>query len=115
MAIVIVLTIHKNGGNAGVLGASFSCAVFGVRGSSGGNAGAAGNGGQSQSRFQSDGGLSRLRFDRQLRFAAARIRIFWKLGRQNERRFVVRALFNWGGFVRFNWGNRFSWSFCLQA
>ena len=25
MAIVIVLTIYKNGGNAGVLGASFSC------------------------------------------------------------------------------------------
>ena len=40
MAIVIVFTIYKNGGNAGSLGASFSCAVFGVRGSSGGNAGA---------------------------------------------------------------------------
>ena len=40
MAIVIVFTIYKNGGNAGVLGASFSCAMFGVRGSSGGNAGA---------------------------------------------------------------------------
>ena len=25
MAIVIVFTIYKNGGNAGVLGASFSC------------------------------------------------------------------------------------------
>ena len=40
MAIVIVLTICKNGGNAGSLGASFSCAMFGVRGSSGVNAGA---------------------------------------------------------------------------
>ena len=37
---MIVFTIYKNGGNAGVLGASFSCAVFGVRGSSGGNSGA---------------------------------------------------------------------------
>ena len=40
MAIVIVFTIYKNGGNAGVLGASFSCAFFGVRGSSGVNAAA---------------------------------------------------------------------------
>ena len=40
MAIVIVFTIYENGGNAGVLGASFSCAVFGVRCSSGVNAGA---------------------------------------------------------------------------
>ena len=37
---MIVFTIYKNGGNAGVLGASFNCAVFGVRGSSGVNAGA---------------------------------------------------------------------------
>ena len=34
---MIVFTIYKNGGNAGVLGASFGCAVFGVRCSSGGN------------------------------------------------------------------------------
>ena len=40
MAIVIVFTIYENGGNAGVLGASFSCAVFGVRGGTGGNNGA---------------------------------------------------------------------------
>ena len=40
MVIVIVFTIYKNGGNAGVLGASFSCAVFVVSGSSGGNNGA---------------------------------------------------------------------------
>ena len=37
---MIVFTIYKNGGNAGVLGTSFSCAVFCVRGSSGVNAGA---------------------------------------------------------------------------
>ena len=37
---MIVFTIYKNGLNAGVLGASFSCAVFGVRGSSVGDAGA---------------------------------------------------------------------------
>ena len=37
---MIVFTIYENGGNAGVFGASFSCAVFGVRGSSGGNNGA---------------------------------------------------------------------------
>ena len=37
---MIVFTIYKNGGNAGAFGASFSCAVFGVRGSSGVNAGA---------------------------------------------------------------------------
>ena len=37
---MIVFTIYKNGGNAGVLGASFSCAVFGALGSSGVNAGA---------------------------------------------------------------------------
>ena len=40
MVIVIVFTIYKNGGNAGALGASFSCAVFGVRGSAGVNAAA---------------------------------------------------------------------------
>ena len=40
MVIVIVFTIYKNGGNSGVFGASFSCAVFGVRGGSGGNAAA---------------------------------------------------------------------------
>ena len=37
---MIVFTIYKNGGNAGVLGASFSCALFGVRGSSGDDSGA---------------------------------------------------------------------------
>lgn len=37
---MIVFTIYKNGGNVGVLGASFSCALFGVRGSSGGDSGA---------------------------------------------------------------------------
>ena len=37
---MIVFTIHTNGGNAGSLGASFGCAVFGVRGSSGVNAAA---------------------------------------------------------------------------
>ena len=58
---MIVFTIYKNGANADVLGASFSCAVFGVRCGSGVNAGAAG-----------DGGHSRLRFDCQLRFAVAR-------------------------------------------
>ena len=36
---MIVFTIYKNGGNAGVLGASFSCVVFGVRSGSGVNAG----------------------------------------------------------------------------
>ena len=70
---------------------------------------------QSQSRFQSDGGLSRLRFDRQLRFAVARIRSVRELGRQNVSRFIGRALFNGGGIVRFDWGNRFSWSFCRRA
>ena len=40
MAIVIVFTIYKNGGNAGALGASFGCTVFGVRGGSVGNNGA---------------------------------------------------------------------------
>ena len=37
---MIVFTIYKNGGNAGVLGASFSCALFVARGSSGGDSGA---------------------------------------------------------------------------
>ena len=64
--------------------------------------------GQNKSRFQIDGGLSRLRFDRQLRFASARIRIFGKLGRQNVSRFIGRDLFNGGSFVGFDWGNRFS-------
>ena len=41
---MIVFTIYKNGGNAGAFGASFGCAVFCVRGGSGVNAGAAGNG-----------------------------------------------------------------------
>ena len=31
---MIFFTIYRNGGNTGVLGASFSCAVFGVRGGS---------------------------------------------------------------------------------
>ena len=34
---MIIFTIYKNGGNAWALDASFSCAVFGARGSSGGN------------------------------------------------------------------------------
>ena len=38
MVIVIVFTIYKNGANAGVLGASFGCALFGVSGGSGVNA-----------------------------------------------------------------------------
>ena len=67
----------------------------------------AGNGGQSQSRFQSDGGLSRLRFDRQLRFAVARIRSVRELGRQNVSRFIGRALFNGGGIVGFDTPARF--------
>ena len=37
---MIVFTIYKNGGNSGVFGASFSCALFGARGSSAVNAGA---------------------------------------------------------------------------
>ena len=37
---MIVFTICKNGAKAGVLGASFSCALFGVRGSSSVNLGA---------------------------------------------------------------------------
>ena len=41
--------------------------------------------------------------------------LFGDLGRQNISRFIGRALFNGGGIVRFNWGNRFSWSLCLQA
>ena len=41
--------------------------------------------------------------------------LFGKLGRQNERRFIGRALFSGGSFVGFDWGNRFSWSFCLRA
>lgn len=45
---------------------------------------------QSQISFQSDGWLSCLRFDLQ------------------------RALFNGGGFVGFEVGKRFSWSFCLR-
>ena len=39
---MIVFTIYENGGNAGALGTSFSCAVFGVRCGSGGNNGAPG-------------------------------------------------------------------------
>ena len=45
----------------------------------------------------------------------ARIRIFGKLGRQNVSRFIGRALFNGCGIVGFDWGNRFSWSFCRRA
>ena len=76
----------------------------------------AGNGGQSQSRFQSDGGLSRLRFDRQLRFAVARIRSVRELGRQNVSRFIGRALFNGGSFVGFDWEKiGFGLRFCLRA
>ena len=37
---MIVFTIYENGGNAGAFGASFSCAVFGVRCGSDGNNGA---------------------------------------------------------------------------
>ena len=41
--------------------------------------------------------------------------LFGKLGRQNVRRLFGRALLNGGGIVRFDWGNRFSWSFCRRA
>ena len=37
---MIVFMIYENGGNSGVFGASFSCVLFCVRGSSGVNAGA---------------------------------------------------------------------------
>ena len=72
---MIVFTIYKNGGNAGAFGASFGCAVFCVRGSSGVNA---------------------------------------------AESYAGRALFNWGGIVRFDWGNRLSQlgigsRFCLRA
>ena len=40
------------------------------------------------------GARDSLRFDCQLRFVSARIRIFGKLGRQNVSRFIGRALFN---------------------
>lgn len=56
------------------------------------NDGAAGNGGQSRSRFQSDGGLSRLRFDFQLLFAAAQIRFVRGLGKAKRQPFY-RARF----------------------
>ena len=61
---------------------------------------------QSRIRFQSDGGFIRLRFDCQLRFAAARIRSVRELGKKNVRSFIGRALFNGGGIVRFDWGKR---------
>ena len=119
---MIVFTIYKNGGNAGALGASFSCAVFGVRGSSGGNAGV--NAGtlaslcsacRAESVFKATAGLSvcvsTVSFGLQRRGFC----LFGNLGRQNVRRFIGRALFNGCGFVRFDWGNRFSWSFCQRA
>ena len=89
----------------------------------------------SRSRFQSDGVLSRLRFDHQRDFVfgvgiVGRVRgfdgdgfdlfggafglqrrgfgIFGNVGSQNVRPFIGRALLNGGGFVGFNWGNRFS-------
>ena len=34
--------------------------------------------------------------------------LFGNLGRQNVSRFIGRALCNWGCFVGFDWGNRFS-------
>ena len=76
--------------------------------------------GQNKSRFQIDGGFIRLRFDCQLRFAAALILSVRELRSQNVRRFIGRALFNWGGFVRFDCGKRFSqlgigFRFCLRA
>lgn len=96
-----------------------------------GNAGEAGNGGHSRSRFQSDGVLSRLRFDHQRDFVfgvgiVGRVRgfdgdgfdlfggafglqrrgfgIFGNVGSQNVRPFIGRALFNWGGIFCFDWG-----------
>lgn len=41
--------------------------------------------------------------------------LFGNLGRQNIRSFIGRALFNGGGFVGFEVGKRFSWSFCGRA
>ena len=38
-----------------------------------------------------------------------------ELGRHNVSRFIGRDLFNGGSFVGFDWGNRFSWSFCRRA
>ena len=40
------------------------------------------------------------------RFVAALIRSVLELGRQNVSRLFGRALFNGGGIVRFDWGNR---------
>ena len=71
---------------------------------------------QNKSRFQIDGWFIRLRFDCQLRFAVARIRIFRKLGRQNVSRFIGRDLFNGGSFAGFDWGKiGFGLRFCLRA
>ena len=41
--------------------------------------------------------------------------LFGKLGRQNVSRLFGRDLFNGGSFVGFDWGNRFSCSFCRRA
>ena len=69
---------------------------------------------QSRIHFQSYCWFIRLRFECQLRFVAALIRSVLELGRQNVRRFVVRALFNGGGIVRFDWEKiGFGLRFCL--
>ena len=106
---MIVFTIYKNGGNAGVLGASFSCAVFGVCGSSCGNNGALLTAGRAKDAFKSTDGLSVCVSTvsvqsvlGRLRFASARIRSVRELGRKNVRRFIWRALFNGGGIVHFD-------------
>ena len=71
---------------------------------------------QSRIHFQSYCWFIRLRFDCQLRFASARIRIFGKLGRQNVSRLFGRDLFNGGGIVGFDWEKiGFGLRFCRRA
>ena len=66
---MIVFTIYKNGGNAGAFGASFGCALFGVRGGSGVNAGAIYSTGAASSDLMVEKRLRQLVFG--LRFCGA--------------------------------------------
>ena len=79
------------------------------------NAGALVTAGRAKAAFKSMAGLSVCVSTVSFGLHRRGFGLFGKLGRQNVRRFIGRALFNGGGIVGFDWGNRFSWSFCRRA
>ena len=66
------------------------------------NAGALVTAGRTKAAFKSTAGLSVCVSTVSFGLPWRGFGLFGKLGRQNERRFIGRALFNWGGIVGFD-------------